>query len=99
MNKLITSAATTLFVSADQLLEIPVVENSQFESFEDSLQDAEIEYMSWKDLASFNFMLGFVERSIDLSENAEELRAEGNLNLEQNERYFMGSEEFIYQII
>ena len=44
-------------------------------------------------------MLGFVERSIDLSENAEELRAEGNLNLEQYERYFMGSEEFIYQII
>ena len=63
MNKLITSYAVTFFASADQILEVPVVQNT---GFDDAIDEAEIQYMSFKDLASFNFMFGFVERAIDL---------------------------------
>ena len=59
-----------------------MVETHQdFASFDQELEDAEIEYMSLHDLAGFNFMFGFVERSIDLAENSEELRSENNLDL------------------
>lgn len=41
-------------------------------------------------------MYGFVERSIDLSENSEELRLEDKLDLLPFEHNFLGSEGWIY---
>ena len=41
--------------------------------------------MDFKDVASYEFILGFIERSIDLSEDAESLRESGDLDLSKFE--------------
>ena len=70
-------------VASDQIVAPPMVEanHTLFNSLEDEIEQSELEHMTFKDVASYEFMLGYIERSIDLSSNPEQLRASGDLDL------------------
>ena len=99
MQKLFAQASACALVSADQIFSSPVVETNHtlFNSLEDEIEEEELEHMDFKDVASYEFMLGFIDRSIDLSENPEELRESDDLDLSQFELNWAGSGMWVYE--
>ena len=51
-----------------------------FDSFDDELEEEALDHMAIRDLASFEFYNGFINKSIDLSDDAEELRNDEDLD-------------------
>ena len=55
-------------------------EETRFDSFDKTLEDEALEYMDIGDVASYEFFYGFIDKSIALSDNAEELRNDKDLD-------------------
>ena len=70
-----------------------------FDSFNKTLEDEALEYMSIGDVASYEFFYGFIDKSIALSGNAEELRNDKDLDFSRQELRFTDVSPYIYQAL
>ena len=74
-------------------------ETIYFDSFNKTLEDEALEYMDLGDVASYEFFYGFIDKSIELSDDTEELRDSKDLDFSRQEMKFTDVSPYVYEAL